>query len=184
MKKILYSGLESIGDVVNSFVKTSDIQNGIQKSMLFKFWGKIVGKKFAKVTRPVSINNRGELIVACANSMVTSELLLFKNDVMKKMEPYSKSLEIEISDIIFSHKIWREEKNDTYAEEFAKHPSLEPYKNFNPDEIELDESEVLVIRKSIEKNTFASKTQREKMFNAIINDLKYQKYLTACKLKN
>ena len=180
----MYSGLENIGDVVNSFVKTSDIQNGIQKSMLFKFWGKIVGKKFAKVTRPVSINNRGELIVACANSMVTSELLLFKNDVMKKMEPYSKSLEIEISDIIFSHKIWREEKNDTYAEEFAKHPSLEPYKNFNPDEIELDESEVLVIRKSIEKNTFASKTQREKMFNAIINDLKYQKYLTACKLKN
>ena len=84
MKRILYSGLENIGDVVNSIVKDTDLQNGIQKSMLFKFWGKIVGKKFEKITRPVSINNKGELIVACANSMVTSELLIFKTDIQKK----------------------------------------------------------------------------------------------------
>ena len=109
MKKILYSGLDNIGDVVNSIVKRTDLQNGIQKSMLFKFWGKIVGKKFEKITRPVSINNKNELIVACANSMVTSELLLFKADIQKKMQPYTKSLDIDISDIVFSHKIWKED---------------------------------------------------------------------------
>ena len=173
MKKILYSGLENIGDVVNSLVKESDLNKGIQRSMLFKFWGKIVGKKFEKITRPVSINPRGELIVACANSMVTSELLMFKKDILKKMEPYSKSLNINISDLVFSHKIWKEEK-DGEIDDFYTKP--EPDKSFNPDEIILDEEEIALIKSSIEKNTFATKEQREKMLNAIINDLKYQKF--------
>lgn len=175
MKKILYSGLENIGDVVNSIVKTSDLEKGIQKSMMFKFWGKIVGKKFEKITRPISINTKGELIVACANSMVTSELLMFKKDILKKIEPYSKSFNICISDLVFSHKIWKEEKDV----EIDK-PPLQPKheKTFNPNEITLEESEIAMIKASIEQNTFASKTQREKMLNAIINDLKYQKFRT------
>ena len=171
MKKILYSGLDNIGDVVNSIVKASDLDKGIQRSMLFKFWGKIVGKKFEKITRPVSINPRAELIVACANSMVTSELLMFKKDILKKMEPYAKSLNIEISDLVFSHKIWKDEKDGEITDFHT--PKLV---KFNPDEIALDDSEISMLRESIEKNTFASKEQREKMLNAIINDLKYQKF--------
>ena len=178
MKRILYSGLENIGHVVNSIVKDTDLQNGIQKSMLFKFWGKIVGKKFEKITRPVSINNKGELIVACANSMVTSELLIFKTDIQKKMQPYTKSLNINISDIVFSHKIWRQEKNTPDYTDTAPESTNAHAKKFNPDLIELDENELAMIRSSVEKNTFASKQQREKMLKAIINDLKYQKFLS------
>lgn len=179
MKKILYSGLDNIGDVVNSIVKRTDLQNGIQKSMLFKFWGKIVGKKFKKITRPVSINNNGELIVACANSMVTSELLLFKTDIQKKMLPYTKSLDINISDIVFSHKIWKEEKNENSENpENINTRQVSPhYNDFNPDEIELDEAELSLLKASVNKNTFATAEQRKKMLTAIINDLKYQKFL-------
>lgn len=172
MKKILYSGLESIGDLVQSVVNNSDLNKGLKKSMLFKFWGKIVGKKFEKITNPVSINPKGEMLVACANSMVTSELLMFKNDILKKMAPYTKSLDLNVTDIIFSHKIWKSNVIEEIEEPLQKINLPE----FNPDEIELDEDELNAIKKSIENNKFATEEQRGKMLSAIINDLKYQKY--------
>ncbi len=189
MKKILYSGLENIGDIVNIIVKDKDLQTGISNSMLLKFWNKIVGKKFEKITRPVSINPDKTLIVACANSMITSELLMFKNDILKKMLPYTKSLNLEISDIIFSHKIWKEDKSADANEtvEFLNNSKTSNitafHKDFNPDNIVLSDEEISSIRACVDRNTFAKETQREKMFTAIINDLKYQKFLSQNNIK-
>jgi hypothetical protein len=169
-KKILYSELNSVGDVLDNVFKDININAGMKKSTFYKFWSKIVGKKFESVSKPADIRN-GVLVVACANSHVTSELTLFKQDIIKKAETYAKPLGIEISDINFSHKIWKEEET---REPDAVMPSA---KNFNPDEIELDEDEIIAVKKSVESNTFASEEQRERMFNAIILDLKYQKFI-------
>ena len=173
MKKILYSELNPLGSVLDSVVNDLNLSKGIQKNTLFKFWSKIVGKKFEKLSKPISINQRDELIVACANSMVTSELLLFKTDILKKMEPYTKPLKIKIVDIVFSHKIWRDETKEEIPDYRAPKSSIE---NINLDGIELDESEVANIKMNIESNTFASPEQRDRMFEAIVKDLKYQKY--------
>ena len=49
--------------------------------------------------------------------------------------------------------------------------------NFDPSKIELDPLEVEAIKNSVDNNKFATPEQREKMFNAIILDLKTQKYV-------
>ena len=64
MKKILYTKFETAGDVLSSVLKNTDLQAGIKKTTLSKFWGKIVGKKFEELSKPVSLNNQGLLTVA------------------------------------------------------------------------------------------------------------------------
>lgn len=174
MKKILYTKFETAGDVLSSVLKNTDLQAGIKKTTLSKFWGKIVGKKFEELSKPVSLNNQGLLTVACANSFVTSELLMFKPDILKKLEPYAKSLDIYVSDINFSHKIWAPERDlmEEYDYEEKQAPKIP---GIDYDSIVLDAAEVENIRNCVNNNKFASEEQRERMFEAIVKDLKFQK---------
>ncbi len=176
MKKILYSEFNQIGGILDSVLKGSSLQSGLKKTTLRQFWGKIVGKKFEKVSKPESIQ-KNLLIVACANSFVTSELTMFKLDILKKLSPYTKSLNIDIKDIVFSHKIWKDEtetENSTNAET-QEHFFTDP-DSIDYESIELDENELDSIKNCVSRNTFATEEQRKRMYDAIVKDLKYQKY--------
>lgn len=166
---------DKIAGILASVIKNSDLQQGIKKATLAKFWQKIVGKKFESMSKLHSINRNNVLTVACANSFVTSELTMFKADILKKLEPYAKSLDIKIEDITFSHKIWVEEK-DEVIDYVEKHAPVIP--DINYDEIELDEEETANIRRCIDNNKFASEEQRERMYEAIVKDLKFQKFMS------
>ena len=179
MKKILYSDFNDVGSVLDSVIKNSDLQYGIKKSVLTKFWPKVVGKKFENYSRPESLNRSGILSVACANATVTSELTMFKHDILKKLEPYSKSLDLKIVDIAFSHKIWTTGKTEERVEETGeteeRSEDKKTFEEINYDEIELDEAEIQTIQNCVNTNKFASEEQRKKMFEAIVRDLKHQK---------
>ena len=181
-KEILYSDFTSLDSIMSSVLQNSNLKQGVKKASLFKFWPKIAGKKFEKYSRPESITNANVLVIACANAAVSSELTMFKQDILKKIKTYANPLGIEIDDINFSHKIWKSQQKEDVSQ--YKEP-VNPYKrdltNFNPDEIELDPKEVEAIKKSVENNTFATPQQRKKMFDAIILDLKVQKYDNARK---
>ncbi len=176
-KKINYCEMSSLGGVLDSFLKESNLKQGLKKTTLFKFWPKIVGKKFEDVSKIYGITQNDVLVVACANSFVTSELTMFKPTLLKKIRQYAQPLDIEIADINFSHKIWQNSFGVEQIQEEVKDPNKPDLTGFNPDEIELDENEVAAIKSSVEKNTFASLQQRENMFNTIILDLKIQKFL-------
>ena len=181
-KKILYTKFETAGDVLSSVLKNTDLQAGIKKTTISKFWGKVVGKKFEEISKPVSLSTQGVLTVACANSYVTSELLMFKPDILKKLAPYAKSLDIVISDINFSHKIWSNERDlmEEYDYEEKKAPKIP---EIDYDSIELDPAEVENIEKCVRNNKFASEEQRGRMFEAIVKDLKFQKAMESGRFK-
>ena len=73
--------------------------------------------------------------------------------------------------------IENEKREEIFAQETSKNPYKHDLSGFNPDEIELDEKETASIKASIDANKFASEQQRTKMYNAIIKDLKIQKYI-------
>lgn len=176
-KEILYSDFTSLGSVMSSVLQDSNLKQGVKKASVFKFWPKVVGKKFEKYSRPETINQSNVLLVACANAAVSSELTMFKADILKKINVYSKPLGIEISDINFSHKIWKvSSQNVSQSYQEPKNPYKRDLTGFNPDDVVLDANEVEAIRKSVENNKFASEEQRKKMFDAIILDLKIQKF--------
>ena len=177
-KEFFYTDFNSLGNVMNTVLNAPALKNSMKKATLFKFWAKIAGKKFEKYSRIESLTAHNVLVVACANAAVSSELLMFKSDLLKKLNEYAIPLGLEIEDINFSHKIW---KNDILNKEEMPQTEVNPHKpdlsGFNPDNIELDEEEVASIRKSVDNNKFASEEQRKKMFDAIILDLKTQKYI-------
>lgn len=175
-KEINYCEMNSLGSVLDSFLQNSNIKEGLKKSTLFKFWTKAAGKKFENVSKAQGITRNNVLVVACANSFVTSELTMFKRELLKKMKTYADPLGIVIEDINFSHKIWETPSFRDEKEEAAD-PNKPDLSGFDPDEIELDKDEVEAIKASVEKNTFASVEQRERMLETIIQDLKIQKFL-------
>ena len=101
---------------------------------------------------------------------------MFKRELLKKMKTYAEPLGILIEDINFSHKIWETPSFQDEQQETAD-PNKPDLSGFDPDEIELDKDEVDAIKASVEKNTFASVQQRERMLETIIRDLKIQKFL-------
>lgn len=176
-KEILYTDFTSLGNVVSDVLKDKKLQQGIKRASFFKFWGKIAGKKFEKYSKPDSITPSNVLVIACANAAVCSELTMFKQTILKKTKTYADALGIEIKDINFSHKIWKsQEKEEINEYKEPENPYKKDLTGFNPDDITLDPDEVEAIKRSVNNNTFATPEQRKKMFDAIILDLKIQKF--------
>lgn len=176
-KEILYTDFTSLGNVVSDVLKDKKLQQGIKRASFFKFWGKIAGKKFEKYSKPDSITPSNVLVIACANAAVCSELTMFKQTILKKTKTYADALGIEIEDINFSHKIWKsQEKEEINEYKEPENPYKKDLTGFNPEDITLDPDEVEAIKRSVNNNTFATPEQRKKMFDAIILDLKIQKF--------
>ena len=184
MKKLVYSEMNPLGNIVDSVINNSSLKIGLKKATLLKFWTKTAGKKFEKVSEISKLMQKPDgkyiLFVACANSSVTAELTMFKSQLIKKMNTFALPLGIEIEDINFSHKIWQSPEEKINENEFKlldENPYKENLTGFSPDEIQLEEDEVNEIRNNIENNKALSPEQKKRFFNSIVNDLKVQKFL-------
>ena len=105
-KKILYTDFEDAESIINKMLSSSDIKKAVTRNNLYKFWDKIVGKKFSEKSKPYSMMGGGILIVACANSAIAQELMLQKPQILEKFKPYLKSLHLSVKDIKFDCKKW------------------------------------------------------------------------------
>lgn len=105
-KKILYTDFETTESIVESLLSSKDLKKAVTRSNLYRFWEKVVGKKFSDKSRPFSMMGGGLLIVACENSAVAQELMLQKKQILEKFQPYLKSLHLNVKDIKFDPKKW------------------------------------------------------------------------------
>jgi hypothetical protein len=48
------------------------------------------------------------MVIACENAIVAQELLLNKNQILTKFQPYAKTLDITVNDLKFDAKKWSE----------------------------------------------------------------------------
>lgn len=109
MKKILYTDFEDTGSIIEKMLDSKELKKAVTRSNLYKFWSKTVGKKFCEKSRPYSMSANSTLIVACENSVVAQELFFQKTDILEKLKPYLKSLNINVKDIKFDCKKWTAE---------------------------------------------------------------------------
>jgi len=106
LKKVLYTNFEDVGSIINEMLSSNDLKRAVTRNNLYKFWNKIVGKKFSEKSKPYGMGGNGVLIVACQNSSVVQELLLQKPQILEKFQPYLKSLHLTVKDIKFDPKKW------------------------------------------------------------------------------
>ncbi|MFA7659493.1 MAG: DUF721 domain-containing protein [Candidatus Gastranaerophilaceae bacterium] len=105
-KKVLYTDFEDVGSIIEKMMSSKDLKRAVTRSNLYKFWGKIAGKKLSDKSKPYGMIGGGTLVIACANSSIAQELMLQKPQLLEKFQPYLKSLHLKVTDIKFDQKKW------------------------------------------------------------------------------
>ena len=106
MSKVLYTDFEGVEDVISSMMDNPMFKKGITKMNLFKFWESILPEKFKGKSRPYGMLPGGIMTVACQNPVVAQEMSLHKIMLIKKFEPFAKTLNMRVVDLKFDPKKW------------------------------------------------------------------------------
>ena len=106
MGKVLYTDFEDVESIVQSMMDNPQIKKAISRTNLYKFWDSILPEKIKGKSRPFGMLPNGVMTVACQNPVIAQELSLQKIMLLKKFEPYAKSMKIKISDMRFDPKKW------------------------------------------------------------------------------
>ena len=159
--------LTSIGKILSDNLTDKKFGYICKVSMFFSFWKDIVGRKFEKKSKPYGIKSN-KLFVSCENSFIVQELNMFKKDIIKKLSPYAKGLDIKINDISFNYKNWNELNNKNIEEDFEE----EAYDLENLNTTEINEDEVRHIKENIDTIPYLNDAQKKKYFEDITNNLK------------
>ena len=109
MSKILYTDFEGVETIISSMMDNPLLKKAITKTNLFKFWESILPEKFKNKSKPFSMLPGGIMTVACKNPVVAQELSLHKIMLIKKFEPYAKSMNMKVVDLRFDPKRWSED---------------------------------------------------------------------------
>lgn len=106
MKKVLYTDFVTPDEILSVMMEQKEIKKALTRSNLYKFWSKIVGSKFAEKSKPYSMLGGGTMVIACENAIVAQELMLKKTQLLVKLQPYMKSLKMNVKDLKFDAKKW------------------------------------------------------------------------------
>lgn len=108
MKKVLYTDFEGVDSVIGSMMDNPQLKKAITKTNLYNFWDKILPEKFKHRSKPYSMMHGGVMVIACENHIIAQELSLYKVILLKKFEPYLKTLKMRVNDLKFDPKKWAE----------------------------------------------------------------------------
>ena len=106
MAKVLYTDFETTGDIISLMMDNPQFKKALTRTNLYKFWDGILPEKFKGKSKPFGMLPGGVMSVACKNPVIAQELSLHKIMLIKKFEPYAKSLKIRITDLRFDPKKW------------------------------------------------------------------------------
>ncbi len=107
MKKVLYTDFVTTETIIEELLKNNKgIKRAMTRSNLYKFWSKVAGEKFAQRSKPYSMMGGEVMVIACENAIVAQELTLRKTQLLAKLEPYLKSLKMNVKDLRFDPKRW------------------------------------------------------------------------------
>lgn len=110
MGKVLYTDFEGVEDIIGSMMDNPQLKKAITKTNMYKFWDGILPEKFRGKSKPYGMLPGGVMTVACQNPVVAQELSLHKIILLKKFEPFAKSLQLRVLDLKFDSKKWESVK--------------------------------------------------------------------------
>ena len=106
MSKVLYTDFEGVDDIIGSMMDNPQLKKALTRTNMYKFWDSILPEKFKGKSKPYGMLPGGVMTVACQNPIVAQELSLHKIMLIKKFEPYAKSLKMRVIDLKFDPKRW------------------------------------------------------------------------------
>lgn len=106
MAKVLYTDFEGVDDIIKTMMDSPQLKKAITRTNMYKFWDNILPQKLKNRSKPFSMLPGGVMVVACENPIVAQELSLYKVMLIKKFEPFAKSLKMRVTDLRFDSKKW------------------------------------------------------------------------------
>ena len=101
---------ESLQNVIKDLQFNYDESKFETSEKLTGYWIETVGNKISQFSKVLEFSTDNILTIVCSDSFVANELYLEKNKLTKLMNEKTKNLGIEIKDIRFNYKKWKEQK--------------------------------------------------------------------------
>lgn len=101
---------ESLQNVIKDLQFNYDESKFETGEKLAEYWIETVGNKISQFSKVLEFSTDNILTIVCSDSFVANELYLEKNKLTKLMNEKTKNLGIEIKDIRFNYKKWKEQK--------------------------------------------------------------------------
>ena len=109
MSKVLYTDFEGVEDIIGAMMDNPQLKKAISRTNMYKFWDSILPEKLRGKSKPFSMLPGGVMTVVCKNPIIAQELSLHKIMLIKKFEPYAKSVNMRVLDLRFDPKRWSED---------------------------------------------------------------------------
>ena len=106
MGKVLYTDFEGVDSIIDSMMDNPHLHKAVRRTALYSLWDKILPQKFQKRSRPYSMMQGGVMVIACENPVVAQELSLYKIMLLKKFQPYLKTMNMKVTDLRFDPQKW------------------------------------------------------------------------------
>jgi hypothetical protein len=171
MEKDFSTITEILTDIV---ANDKNFARNCKMSVIFSFWGEIVGAKFKDISKAYDYKNR-KLYITCQSAFICQELTFNKTIILKKAQSLAKSLDLEIDEIIFNYKNWTTFQPNELENGSVAH--LHEYTQEELDEVEIDESQLSRIKQNVQDMSFLNESQKEKYYKKVLNTLKAQKLI-------
>ena len=101
---------ESLQSVIKDLQFNYDEGKFETDEKLAGYWIETVGNKISQFSKVLEFSADNILTIVCSDSFVANELYLEKDKLTKLMNEKTKNLGIEIKDIRFNYKKWKEQK--------------------------------------------------------------------------
>ncbi len=112
MKKLNNSNFELIEDIIKTIDFKYDDKHQKKIDCLEEFWVDIAGVKLSQISRVYDVLKDDIIVVICKDSFIANELYLKKDKLLKEMKEKSKELGINIKDMKFNYKKWKDRNNE------------------------------------------------------------------------
>ena len=109
MKKSSNSNFVLLQDIFKDLNINYDEKIAVNSEKLSKFWSETVGEKISKFSKFLQLTSNNVLIITC---YAANELYYVKSKLIESMNEKLKKLGIEIKDIKFDYKKWKEQKDE------------------------------------------------------------------------
>lgn len=110
------SSMTDVSTVLSKVISKFGLEQRMKEHAFMSLWPDIVDDPFKKVSRPLFIDNEGNLVVSVKDASVAQELSFQRGPMLKRLAPFARGVGLKISGIRFDLKHFREGEDSDYLE--------------------------------------------------------------------
>jgi predicted nucleic acid-binding Zn ribbon protein len=96
--------MASVNNVLSKVVNKLGLEHRLKEHAFLSLWSVVAGDRFAAKSRPLFLDNEGNIVIAVKDASVGQELSLMKTDLLQKLRAFARGLNINVRGMRFDLK--------------------------------------------------------------------------------